>query len=123
MDHTTTFTVLISDGICQKSDTVTVQAFPFVCDDPFVFVPNAFTPNGDKENDVLYVYGAMIQGILFRIYDRWGELVFETSERSTGWDGTFRGKLLDPDVYDYYLKVDCVDGYENIIKGNITLMR
>jgi gliding motility-associated-like protein len=123
IDESILFTVLISDGICQKIDTVWVQAFPFVCDDPFVYVPNAFTPNGDGENDVLYVYGAMIQGILFRIYDRWGELVFETKERNTGWDGTFRGKLLDPDVYDYYLQVDCIDGLQNIIKGNITLMR
>jgi gliding motility-associated-like protein len=102
---------------------VWVQAYPFVCDDPFVYIPNAFTPNGDGENDKLFVYGAMIQGILFRIYDRWGELVFETTNRNEGWDGTFRGKLLDPDVYDYYLQVDCVDGLQNIIKGNITLMR
>lgn len=123
IDETTMFTVFISDGVCQKMDTVWVQAFPFVCDDPFVFVPNAFTPNADGENDVLYVYGAMIQGILFRIYDRWGELVFETTDRNKGWDGTFRGKLLDPDVYDYYLQVDCVGGLQNIIKGNITLMR
>lgn len=123
VDQTTIYTVLISDGICQKMDTVWVQAYQFVCDEPFVFVPNAFTPNGDSENDILYVYGAMIQGLLFRIYDRWGELVFETTDRNTGWDGTFRGKLLDPDVYDYYLKVDCVGGLENIIKGNITLMR
>lgn len=123
VDETTMFTVFISDGVCQKMDTVWVQVFPFVCDDPFVFIPNAFTPNADGENDVLYVYGAMIQGILFRIYDRWGELVFETTDRNKGWDGTFRGKLLDPDVYDYYLQVDCVGGLQNIIKGNITLMR
>lgn len=123
VEESTVFTVLITDGVCQKMDTVWVQAFPFVCDDPFVYVPNAFTPNGDGENDVLYVYGEMIYGILFRIYDRWGELVFETTDRNGGWDGTFRGKLLDPDVYDYYLRVDCIDGIQNIIKGNITLMR
>lgn len=123
VDQTMVYMVLISDGVCQKMDTVWVTAFPFVCDDPFVYVPNAFTPNNDEENDVLHVYGAMIKGILFRIYDRWGELVFETTDRNTGWDGTFRGKLLDPDVYDYYLEVDCVGGGHNIIKGNITLMR
>lgn len=123
VDESTNFVVLISDGVCQKMDTVWVEAFPFVCDDPFVFVPNAFSPNGDGENDVLYVYGDMIQGILFRIYDRWGELVFETTSRSEGWDGTFRGKQLDPDVYDYYLQVDCIGGLENIIKGNITLIK
>ncbi|HNR86697.1 MAG TPA: gliding motility-associated C-terminal domain-containing protein, partial [Taishania sp.] len=106
-----------------KSDTVWVKAYPFVCAEPFVFVPNAFTPNNDGENDILYVYGAMVKGILFRIYDRWGELVFETTDRHVGWNGVFRGKQLDPDVYDYYLEVDCIDGGSNIIKGNITLMR
>ncbi|HLU87932.1 MAG TPA: T9SS type B sorting domain-containing protein [Taishania sp.] len=123
LETSTLFSVSITDGICTKTDTVWVQVYPFVCDEPFVFVPNAFTPNGDGENDVLYVYGSMIQGIIFRIYDRWGELVFETTNRNEGWDGTFRGKLLDPDVYDYYLDVECVDGLNNIIKGNITLMR
>lgn len=123
LDETTTFAVVITDGICTKMDTVTVTVYPFVCDEPFVFVPNAFTPNGDGENDVIRVYGDMIYGILFRIYDRWGELVFETRDRNAAWDGTFRGKMLDPDVYDYYLEVDCVGGLNNIIKGNITLMR
>ena len=45
------------------------------------------------------------------IYDRWGELVFESFDRSTGWDGTFRGKPMDPDVYDYYLKVILLSCY------------
>lgn len=121
--ETTTFAVMITDGVCSKMDTITVFVYPFVCDDPFVFIPNAFTPNGDGENDFIRVYGDMIYGILFRIYDRWGELVFETTDRNGAWDGTFRGKLLDPDVYDYYLEVDCVGGLNNIIKGNITLMR
>ena len=59
----------------------------------------------------------------FRIFDRWGELVFETFDRLEGWDGTFRNKDLDPDVYDYYLKVICIDDSETIIKGNVTLLR
>lgn len=123
VSETTNYTVFITDGVCTKSDTVWVKAYPFVCAEPFVFVPNAFTPNNDGENDILYVYGAMVKGILFRIYDRWGELVFETTDRHVGWNGVFRGKQLDPDVYDYYLEVDCVGGGSNIIKGNITLMR
>ena len=58
-----------------------------------------------------------------RIFDRWGELVFESYDRLDGWDGTFRGKDMDPDVYDYYLKVTCIDNVESIIKGNVTLLR
>jgi gliding motility-associated-like protein len=100
-----------------------VKTFAFICEEPYVFVPNAFTPNGDHENDVLYVRGVMIEGMVFRVFDRWGEMVFESLDRDFGWDGTFRGKALDPDVYDYYLKAVCIDGNESIIKGNISLMK
>ena len=65
----------------------------------------------------------MIKEMTFRIFDRWGELIFETHERGLGWDGTFKGKKMDPDVYDYYLKVTCIDDVESIVKGNITLLK
>ncbi|MDG1147002.1 MAG: gliding motility-associated C-terminal domain-containing protein [Crocinitomicaceae bacterium] len=119
----TLFTLSVTDGICVRSDTVLVKVYGFICDDPFVYIPNAFSPNGDNENDVLYVRGAAVKKMVFRIYNRWGELVFESFNRLNGWDGQFRGKQLDPDVYDYYLKVTCVDDIENIIKGNVTLLR
>jgi hypothetical protein len=50
-------------------------------------------------------------------------MVFESFDRATGWDGTFRGKKLDPDVYDYYLEVTCIGGDEDIVKGNITVLK
>ena len=102
---------------------VTVNVLEFVCGDIYVFVPNAFRPNGDGVNDLVYVRGQNISEIQFKIFDRWGEMVFETNDQSIGWDGTFRGKPLDPDVYVYHLQVLCVDGQENLIKGNITLLR
>ncbi len=123
VDEPTLFVFTVSDGICTVADTVYVNTYTFICDDPYVFVPNAFSPNGDNENDVLYVRGELIGKMEFRIYDRWGELVFESFDRLIGWDGTFRGKALDPDVYDYYLRVTCIDNLETIIKGNITLIR
>lgn len=123
LDETTEFLLTVSDGICSLTDTVLVEVYPFICEDPYLFIPNAFSPNGDGENDVLYVRGAMIKEMTFRIYDRWGEMVFESFDRGTGWDGTFRGKMMDPDVYDYYLKVICIDDAESIIKGNITLLK
>ncbi|GAB5418399.1 MAG: hypothetical protein Crog4KO_14970 [Crocinitomicaceae bacterium] len=123
LDQPTIFTLTASDGICQRTDTTLVDVFSFVCENPFVYIPNAFSPNDDGENEVLYVRGAMVEEMIFRIYDRWGELVFESFDRNTGWDGTFRGKDMDPDTYDYYLKVTCIGGLEEIIKGNVTLMR
>lgn len=123
LTETTIFTLTATDGICAKSDTVLVKVYSFICDESSIFIPNAFSPNGDNENDVLYVRGQLIEGMIFRIFDRWGEMVFESTDRLIGWDGTFRGKALDPDVYDYYLKAICIDGEESIIKGNISLMK
>jgi gliding motility-associated-like protein len=119
----TVFILSVTDGICTRYDTVQIKVYTFICDEPFVYVPNAFTPNGDGENDVLFVRGPLIEGLVFRVFDRWGEMVFESFDRLEGWDGTFRGKALDPDVYDFYLEALCVDGTEGIIKGNVTLMR
>jgi len=123
VDESTTFTVSISNEFCTKTASVWVEALPFVCAEPFIYIPNAFTPNSDGENDEFRIYGNMIYSIILRIYNRWGELVFETNERHAVWDGTYQGEPLAPDVYDYYLQVNCIDGIENIIKGNVTLMR
>ena len=57
------------------------------------------------------------------VFNRWGEMVFESTDVNNGWDGSFRGVPLQPDVYDYYLDVTCVGGLKSIVKGNITLMR
>jgi gliding motility-associated-like protein len=123
INEPTIFELTASDGICTMYDTVFVNTYDFICGLPYVFVPNAFTPDNDNENDVLYVRGGLIKEMTFRVYTRWGELIFESFDRANGWDGTFRGKAMDPDVYDYYLKVICVDDEESIIKGNITLIR
>jgi gliding motility-associated-like protein len=123
LEQTTLYTLTVSDGLCSGSDTVLIKVYDSICASPFVFIPNAFSPNKDGNNDKLYVRGSFIESFVFRVYDRWGELVWETTNLSEGWDGTFRGKLLDPDVYDYYLQATCVGGLENIIKGNVTLIR
>ena len=87
-----------------------------------IFVPNAFTPNNDGENDVLFVRGDF-EGMVFSIYDRWGEKMFETTKRDEGWDGTYNGVLVDPGVFVYHLKVQCT-GVEDIFKkGNVTVIR
>lgn len=123
VNGTTIYKVTASNGICSKSDTVIVFGEDYVCDNPFVYLPNAFTPNGDGDNDILYVRSAIAHKVLLRIFNRWGQMVFETETQHVGWDGTFKGRPCDPDVYDYYLKVICVDEQENIMKGNVTLIR
>ena len=95
------------------------------CADDMVFVPNAFTPNGDGKNDILYARGSSLNGItIFRVFDRWGTLMFETNDITKGWDGTFGGKLVNPDVYVYYVEAPCVlDGQAILKKGNVTVLR
>jgi gliding motility-associated-like protein len=123
VDETTLYTLTVSDGICTRSDTTEVKVYEIICEDPYVFIPNAFSPNGDNNNDVLFVRGLFIEKMIFRVFDRWGEMVFESSDPEIGWDGTFRDRKLDPDVYDYYLDVTCIGGLKSITKGNVTLMK
>lgn len=123
IEQTITYTYTVSDPFCSKSDTLQIKVLEYVCGDEFVYIPNAFSPNGDGDNDVLYVRSKLIDQMVFRIFNRWGELVFESTSRSDGWDGTFKGMPCDPDVYDYYLKGTCVGGEETLIKGNITLLK
>ncbi len=121
---TTTYTVRVRDARgCSNIATVTVVVRSPVCDWPNIYVPNGFSPNGDGRNDVLYVRGNGIDDLYFVVYDRWGEKVFETHSQSIGWDGRFRGKALNSDVYAYYLRARCFNGEEYVHKGNVTLLR
>jgi gliding motility-associated-like protein len=121
--QTTTYYVTVSSNGCSKQDSVTIFVKEVVCGPPDLFIPNAFTPNVDNKNDHLYVRGNNLREVIFRIYDRWGELVFETYDQSIGWDGTFKGKPCDPAVFVYYVEVLCVDNEKYFEKGNITLIR
>lgn len=87
-----------------------------------IWVPSAFSPNGDNENDVLYVYGKCIKTMEFKIFNRWGEEVFESTDPAVGWNGVFRGKESDTDVFVYYLIAEDNFGSKYKLKGNITLM-
>lgn len=121
---TTTYFVNLDDGYgCKYTDSVVIVVLEVFCYDPYIFVPNSFTPNGDGKNDVLFVRSRYIEHMYFAVFDRWGEKVFETEDPMTGWDGTYRGKLLEPAVFDYYLEIDCYNHVVFTKKGNITLLR
>lgn len=86
-------------------------------------LPSAFSPNGDGNNDMLFVYGGQIVRISLSIYDRWGELIFETKSKDKGWDGTYKGKEASSGVYVYKLEVVYADKEKETKSGNITLIR
>jgi gliding motility-associated-like protein len=120
-----TYTVEVTDEEtgCRSNDEIEVKVKDIICDEPYIYLPNAFTPNGDGTNDILKVEGINVEEVYLTIYDRWGEKVFETASLDQGWDGSFRGQVVSGDVYGYYLTVRCPGGLEFFKKGNITVLR
>jgi gliding motility-associated-like protein len=113
-----TVTVTYNQG-CIATAVVRIN----VAGDPPVYIPNAFTPNGDGTNDVLYVYGEGIKTVKMMIFDRWGEKVFESDNQSVGWDGTFRGQQESPGVYVYIADMIYLNDHTKHKEGSITLIR
>ena len=119
-EESTTYTVIYTDqNGCRASDTVMVLV-NFV---EGVGVPTAFSPNGDGNNDVLFVRGYAIEAISFTVYNRYGEVVFETTDQNIGWDGMFKGKEENPGVFTWNLYYEFVNGESGTQKGNTTLIR
>ncbi|MEM6726843.1 MAG: gliding motility-associated C-terminal domain-containing protein, partial [Bacteroidota bacterium] len=123
----TTYTLVVTNQEgCSASDEINIR----VQKDRNIFIPNAFTPNGDGVNDIFMIFGGL--GVInveeFRIYDRWGEQIialqdFQTDDPNYGWDGTFRGQQMNSGVFVYYAKVLFVDGEVVLFKGDVTLVR
>jgi len=103
-----------SDTSCQLVSAIVV---------PLVDVPNAFSPNNDGVNDLISVKGYGIANMSWNIYNRWGQLVFRSSNLSSGWDGRFKGQLQPQDVYAYILNVTFTDNTQYTKKGDINLLR
>jgi gliding motility-associated-like protein len=105
---------------CFSSDTVNVIVVP---DCGEIFVPTAFSPNGDGTNDVLYVRGICLKDVNFLIFNRWGEKVFESNDQAKGWDGTYKGELMNSGVFVYRIEGRTYEGKPFSAKGNVTLIR
>jgi gliding motility-associated-like protein len=91
--------------------------------EPELGLPTGFSPNGDGDNDILYVRGAAIVTLDLKIFNRWGQLVFETNSKDKGWDGTFNGQPQPIDAYAFVLNATFIDGSAKVMKGNVTLLR
>jgi len=119
-----TVTVIDSSGLGCFTDyqgTVCI----IVREEASIDVPSGFSPNGDGVNDIVYVDGWGIKELVsFRIYNRWGDVVFETEDKTIGWDGTYNGELQEQDVYIYQVVATFYATSEQKSKqGNITLFR
>ncbi|HUC79744.1 MAG TPA: PKD domain-containing protein, partial [Flavisolibacter sp.] len=113
-------------GGCVTTDEITIYA---ICNGANLFIPNTFSPNTDGKNDRFYPRGAGLTQIKsLRVYNRWGEAVFVASnfnanDAAAGWDGSYKGKVLPPDVYVYTCEVVCQNNEVLIYNGNVTLLR
>jgi len=95
------------------------------CSASGIYLPNAFTPNGDGNNDVLFVRSNSLMEVELIIYDRWGREVFQTTSLDIGWNGQWQntGDALAPDAYGYHLRAVCFTGEEYDAKGNVSILR
>ncbi len=111
---------------CRTRDTLRIMAF---CPDAQIFIPNILTPDGDGYNDMMIVRAKGIKKVnSVKVFNRWGELVFAKNDfipndKTYGWDGTYKGKLVDPDVFVYVCEVICESNRIAFYKGNITVIR
>ena len=116
------FVDIVDANGCELKDTVYINPGP-CCEE--VFIPNAFSPNGDGVNDLFRVTtSAGIELIQFAVYNRWGNRVWSTNDFRSGWDGTFQGKDEDMNTYFYIFKYTCLtDKQQYTKKGDLLLMR
>jgi gliding motility-associated-like protein len=120
-DTSKSFTVIAQsiDG-CLDTATLYVTVDPNLKD---FFIPNAFSPNGDGNNDILKVYGSSVRDVTMRIYNQWGELIFETKDINKGWDGTWKGRPQEVGVYVYVAQVTFYNNVTMKRKGTVNLIR
>ncbi len=126
--YNTAYTVTVFDALsfCSASDVILVM----VDKTRRVFVPNAFSPNGDGHNDTFFAFGGTdVRHIRqFRVFDRGGAMLFNrqdmpANDTVAGWDGTFRGRLLPGGIYVWFAEIEFQDGAVEVFKGDVMLMR
>jgi gliding motility-associated-like protein len=113
-----TATTTTTEG-CQATANVIVS----VDYQAFIGVPSMFSPNDDGENDVLYVKGLGITNMIFRVYNRYGQLVFESLDQKVGWDGKVNGQIENSATFVYTLEYLLVNGQGGNMNGNVTLVK
>jgi len=112
----------VSDSGCVANDRVNITVIPKYV----IFIPNVFTPNGDGNNDFFEVFGNKEAWKQFevQVFDRWGEKVYDSNDMNFKWDGVYKGKIMQPAVFVYQIRVVYIDNYtDKLYKGSVTLLR
>ena len=120
---TTVSVTVVDENGCRATDSLDVTVYP-ACDGDGITVANVITPNNDGYNDVFSLYSEYLDELFYiRIFDRWGNQIYETGDINAGWDGTYNGVPVDAGVYIYSLKGICTGGDEFVKTGNVTILR
>lgn len=119
-ETTTYFLTVIDQNGCIGQDSVTVFVTSPCVD---LALPTIFSPNGDGNNDEFCILGNCIQSAQLTIYNRWGEVVFNSTGNGECWDGTHRDKPVNTGVFIYKLRAIRTDGTELLETGSVTLVR
>ena len=118
---TTTYIVSGTNAFgCIDTASVTITLLP---GDDELYIPNCITNDGDGLNDIFYAYGINIKTLTMDIFDRWGELIFESNNISKGWDGTYKNDKVEIGVYVYLIKCEWNDGKNAKRRGIVTVVR
>lgn len=112
--------VAVSEQGCL--DTASIQV-NFEVNTNDMFIPNAFTPNRDGKNDIFKVYGSSVKEVVIQIFTQWGQLIYETRDNNSGWDGTYKGSPQPVGVYMYSIKIRLDNEDSFIRKGSVHLLR
>jgi len=109
---------------CQLTDDIFIE----VINAKNIYAPTVFSPNGDGINDVFFLQGVNAKILIFQIFDRWGNLVFDqrntaVNQPTDGWEGRYQGKFLDPSVFIWYAQLEFLDGTTDNLSGQVTNIR
>ncbi|MEM9916702.1 MAG: gliding motility-associated C-terminal domain-containing protein [Bacteroidota bacterium] len=124
--NTTTYSITgINEAGCSLTKELTIRVLPV----HEVYIPNAFSPNGDGQNDYFTAFsGQQVRKINYlRVFDRWGGTLFEknnfdSNQEAEGWDGSFKGQTLKTGVYIYTFEIEFIDGHKEVISGDVSIM-
>jgi gliding motility-associated-like protein len=120
-NYEVTLDVVNADGC-----TATVKRIVQVVSEVLIYAPNAFTPDGDEVNQTWFVYidGIDVTGFDLRVYNRWGETVWESHDPNGQWDGTYKGQIIPAGIYNWTIQVkDATDDSSHVFEGSMTVLR
>lgn len=114
-------TAVFSNGECYSDDKIVIKIIE--CKETFIWIPSAFTPNGDTNNEEFGAYGINIVQFKMAIWNRWGEMIFFSHDLNKRWDGTYNNKVCEDDVYTYKIYYKDINNKYHEKIGRVTLIK